>query len=134
MLIAMSGDLDGAEKAIAEAEVLGASHGSVHMIRGQLALHRGDTRKAIEHLEQAVNLLPRSVAAYSLLAEAYTEDGQWDRYEIIFLVLQRYEGSRKPKRPSDEPIGMDVLLGGHRYGRRYDYADQAGLDSFSAPV
>jgi len=85
MLIAMSGDLDGAEKAIAEAEVLGASHGSVRMIRGQLALHRGDTRKAIEHLEQAVKLLPRSVAAFSLLAEAYTEDGQWDRYEIIFI-------------------------------------------------
>jgi tetratricopeptide (TPR) repeat protein len=85
MLIAMSGDLDGAEKAIAEAEVLGASHGSVRMIRGQLALHRGDAHKAVEHLEQAVKLLPRSVAAYSLLAEAYMGDDQWDRYEIIFI-------------------------------------------------
>ncbi len=85
MLIAMSGDLDGAEKAIAEAEVLGASPGSVRMIRGQLALHWGDTRKAIEHLEQAVKLLPRSVAAYSLLAEAYLAHGQGDRYEIVFM-------------------------------------------------
>jgi serine/threonine protein kinase len=85
MLIAMSGDLDGAEKAIGEAEIQGASHGSVRMIRGQLALYRDDARKAIEHLEQAVKLLPRSVAAHSLLAEAYAADGQWDRYEIIFM-------------------------------------------------
>jgi tetratricopeptide (TPR) repeat protein len=85
MLIAMGGDLDGAEDAIAEAEVLGASPGSVRMIRGQLALHRSDVRKAIEHLEQAVKLLPRSVAAYSLLAQAYIDNGQQDRAEIIFI-------------------------------------------------
>jgi serine/threonine protein kinase/tetratricopeptide (TPR) repeat protein len=84
MLIAMSGDLDGAENAIAEAEVLGASPGSVHMVRGQLALHRGDARKAIEHLEQAVKLLPHSVAAYSLLAQAHAWAGQGDRCELIF--------------------------------------------------
>ena len=85
MLIAMSGDLDGAEKAIAEGEVLGASAGSVRMIRGLLALHRGDPRLAIEHLEQAVKLLPHSVAAYSLLARAYLGDGQGDRYESTFI-------------------------------------------------
>jgi serine/threonine protein kinase len=84
MLIAMGGDLDGAEKAIAEAELVDASPGSIRMIRGLLALCRGDTRSAIEHLEQAVKLLPRSVAAYSLLAEAYLTDGQSDRYELIF--------------------------------------------------
>jgi serine/threonine protein kinase/tetratricopeptide (TPR) repeat protein len=84
MLIAMTGDLEGAEKAIAEAEVLGASPGSVHMVRGQLALHRGDARQAIEHLDQAVKLLPRSVAAYSLLAQAYAWSGQADRCELIF--------------------------------------------------
>ncbi len=85
MLIAMGGDLDGAEKAIAEAELLGASPGSVRMIRGLLARHRGDDSKAIEHLDQAVRLLPRSVAAYSLLAEAYIDDGQMSRAEIIFM-------------------------------------------------
>jgi serine/threonine protein kinase len=85
MLIAMSGDLKGAEKAIEEAEVLGASPGSVRMIRGLLAIHRGDSRQAIEHLEQAVKLLPRSVAAYALLAQAYSADGQWDTYESVFL-------------------------------------------------
>jgi serine/threonine protein kinase len=85
MLIAMSGDLEGAEKAIGEAQVLGASPGSVRMIRGLLAFHRGDNRTAIEHLEQAVKLLPRSMAAYSLLAEAYVNDGRSDRFEIIFM-------------------------------------------------
>jgi tetratricopeptide (TPR) repeat protein len=85
MLIAMSGDLEEAEKAIAEAEVLLASPGSVRMIRGLLALHQGNARKAIEHLKQATKLLPRSVAAHSLLAWAYSHDGQWDRYQIIFM-------------------------------------------------
>jgi tetratricopeptide (TPR) repeat protein len=85
MLIAMSGDLDGAEKAITEAEVLGASHGSIRMIRGLLALYRGDAHKAVEHLEQAVKLLPRSVAAHSLLAYAYGADGQYDRAEIVYM-------------------------------------------------
>ena len=47
------------------------------MIRGLLAFHRGDTLKAIEHLDQAVKLLPGSVAAYSLLAAAYGADGRW---------------------------------------------------------
>jgi len=85
MLSAISGDFDGAEKAIAEAEVLGTSHGSVRIVRGLLAIHRGDNRQAIEHLKQAVKLLPRSVAAYSLLAQAYVADGQGDRSEIIFI-------------------------------------------------
>jgi len=85
MFIAMSGDLDGAEQAIAEAEVLGASSGSVRMIRGLLAYYRGDINQAIEHLEQAVKLLPHSVAAYSLLARAYLSDGQGDRYESTLI-------------------------------------------------
>jgi len=85
MLIAMSADLDGADQAIGEAEILGASHGSIRMIRGLLALHRGDSRQAIMHLERAVELLPGSVAAYSLLATAYWAEGQGDRSEIIFM-------------------------------------------------
>jgi tetratricopeptide (TPR) repeat protein len=89
MLIAMTGDLDGAEKAIGEAEVLGTSPGSVRMIRGLLALHWGDAPKAIEHLEQAVKLLPRSVAAHSLLAAAYIGAYQLDRYEIIMDSIEK---------------------------------------------
>jgi serine/threonine protein kinase/Tfp pilus assembly protein PilF len=89
MLMAMSGDFEGAEKAIGEAELLGASHGSVRMIRGQLALHRGDTGQAIEHLEQAVKLLPHSVAAHSLLAHAYGADGQSYRSQITMDAIEK---------------------------------------------
>jgi serine/threonine protein kinase/lipoprotein NlpI len=85
MLIAMGGDLNGAEKAIAEAEKVDASHGSIHMIRGLLALYRGDARPAINELKKAVDLLPQSVAAYALLAYAYAVDGQLDLCQAVFI-------------------------------------------------
>jgi tetratricopeptide (TPR) repeat protein len=85
MLIAMGGDLNGAEKAIAEAEKVDASHGSIRMIRGLLALHRGDCRTAIDELKKAVDLLPQSVAAYALLADAYVADGQYDLCQAVVM-------------------------------------------------
>src|SRR5262249_9570351 len=54
----MSGDLDAAEKATAEAKAAGAPSGQVEMLRGQIALHRGQSREARRHLEGAVRLLP----------------------------------------------------------------------------
>jgi len=89
LLIVTSGDLEGSESAIVEAEALGASPGWIRMVRGQLALHRGDTGKAIEHLKVAVEIFPRSVAAQSMLAEAYSRDGRLDEYEKIFLLLEK---------------------------------------------
>jgi hypothetical protein len=67
---AMSGDLEGAQRAITEAEEAGASPGQVAMLRGQIALHRGRSREAIRHLEEAVGQLPGSVAARAMLAAA----------------------------------------------------------------
>src|SRR5262249_21716972 len=58
LMAAISGDFDGAEKATDEAELLGASAGQVRMLRGQVALHRGDADAALGHLQQAVKLLP----------------------------------------------------------------------------
>jgi tetratricopeptide (TPR) repeat protein len=81
MTAAMSGDLDAAEQATAEAERAGASTGQVHMLRGQIALHRGQSREARGHLEEAVRLLPRSVAAWGMLAAAYADDGNWELYD-----------------------------------------------------
>jgi serine/threonine protein kinase len=78
---AMSGDLDTADQATAEAERAGASPGQVHMLRGQIALHRGQSRDAIRHLEEAVQGLPNNVAARGMLAAAYAEDGHWERYD-----------------------------------------------------
>ena len=89
LLGAMSGDFDGAEKAIAEAELLGASTGQVRMLRGQVAFHRGDLTVAIEHLEQAVKLLPDSVAARAGLILAYHESGQTARFDQLAPELDR---------------------------------------------
>jgi tRNA A-37 threonylcarbamoyl transferase component Bud32 len=78
---AMGGDLEGAEQATAEAELAGASTGQVRMLRGGIALQRGRSQEAIRDLEQAVQLLPNSVAAWGMLAAAYASNGHWDRYE-----------------------------------------------------
>src|SRR5207249_255894 len=60
MMVAMSGDLDAANKAIADAELLGASAGEIRMLRGQLAVYRQDPAEGLPHLQQAVLLLPES--------------------------------------------------------------------------
>jgi hypothetical protein len=53
---------------------------------------------------------------------------------IIILVLQRNKGSRKLRRPADDPMETTFLLGGHRYGRQYDYEAQAGIDAFPQAI
>jgi tetratricopeptide (TPR) repeat protein len=97
LLAAMSGDFDAAEAAIQEAELLEASAGWTRMLRGQVALHRGDSREAVEHLEQAVRLLPDSVAARAMLARACIEEGQADRW---YAMLDDLDAS-VPVTPED---------------------------------
>ena len=63
VLAAASGDFAEAETAIGQAELLGASTGQVRMLRGQVAYHRGEIISATKHLEQAIRLMPDSVAA-----------------------------------------------------------------------
>ncbi len=97
LLAAMSGDLDGAGKAIDEAEGLGASPGQLRLLRGQVASHRGDTPAAIRHLEQAVQLLPDSVAARAMLALACYHSPQVTRTEQLFRELEKMS----PSTPED---------------------------------
>jgi tetratricopeptide (TPR) repeat protein len=94
---AMSGDLDGADKAIGEAESLGASPGQVHMLRGQVAFHRGDVAAATDELEHAVRLLPESVAARAMLTLAYYNGGQTALMEQAWQHL----GPMTPSTPED---------------------------------
>ena len=54
------------------------------MLRGQVALHQGQSGVAVEHLEQAVRLLPESVAARAMLCLAVSYDGRWDQ-SILML-------------------------------------------------
>jgi len=80
LVAATGGDLRAAQKAIAKAELLGASTGQVHVLQGQVALHSGKTQDALDHLKQAVNLLPDSVMARGMLAVAYAYNGEWNQY------------------------------------------------------
>jgi RNA polymerase sigma factor (sigma-70 family) len=94
---AMSGDLDAADQATAEAEHAGASAGQLRMLRGQIALHRGQSKEARQHLEEAVRLLPKNVAAWGMLAAAYAADGHWERYDKAIREMDRLT----PSTPED---------------------------------
>ena len=65
--------------------------------RGQVALHRGHSQDARQHLEEAVRLLPDSVAARGMLAAAYASDGQWEWYERTIREMEQLT----PKTPED---------------------------------
>jgi tetratricopeptide (TPR) repeat protein len=94
---AMSGDAEGAAAAIDEAESLGASPGRMHLLRGQVAFHQGDVEAAVGHLEQAVSLMPDSVAARAMLALACFYSGRGTRYGELELELDRMT----PRTPED---------------------------------
>jgi tetratricopeptide (TPR) repeat protein len=87
--VATSGDLKRTDDAIKEIEALGASTGQVRLLRGVVAYFRQDAEGAIGELEQAVKLLPESVAARALLAMSYTDYGQPERAEQLILDLQQ---------------------------------------------
>jgi len=101
LIEAMSGDFEDAEKSIDDAELLGASTGQVRMLRGHVAFHRGDEAKAIQHLEQAVHLIPvgksGAVAARAMLAIAYLNSFEFSR----FLGLSNELDPLAPITPDD---------------------------------
>ena len=86
---AMGGDFPNAEKALDEAVLLGATIGQIRLLRGQFALHRGQTKEALDHLEEAARLLPNNVAAQAILFLAYLDAGQYDRFYIRINELER---------------------------------------------
>jgi tetratricopeptide (TPR) repeat protein len=96
-LVATSGDLKRTDEAIKEIEPLGASTGQVRLLRGIVAYFRGDAEAAIKELKQAIKLLPESVAARALLAQAYTDYGQQERGEQVILEMQQLS----PTSPED---------------------------------
>ncbi|MCI0701971.1 MAG: protein kinase [Planctomycetia bacterium] len=65
ILAAMTGDFPAAEAAIDEALANGASPGESRVLRGYVAHHRGDTVAALDHLTNAVELMPKSVSAHA---------------------------------------------------------------------
>ena len=87
LLAAMSGEFDRAQAAIERAELLRVDLGWVRMLQGHLALQQGRAHQAVADLEQAVRLLPNSVAAQAMLARACREDGRWERYYAVAEAL-----------------------------------------------
>jgi tetratricopeptide (TPR) repeat protein len=87
LMAAISGDFDGSEKSVDEAELFGASAGQVRMLRGEVAFHRGEIDKAIQHLEQAVKLVPvgeaGAVGRRAMLALAYLNAYQFPRFNEL---------------------------------------------------
>jgi serine/threonine protein kinase len=96
-LKAMSGDFEGAEEAVHEAERAGVSAGQVRMLRGLLAYYSGKTRESLEHFQQAVELLPDSVAARSMLAVASYVNGRPGDLEKNLAVAE----ALSPTSPED---------------------------------
>jgi serine/threonine protein kinase len=77
MAAALAVDLTGAERAVVEAEQLGASLGETHLLRGFIALYSGRADEAVIHLEETAKLMPGSVSARALLANAHAEAADW---------------------------------------------------------
>jgi tetratricopeptide (TPR) repeat protein len=96
-LVASSGDLNRTDSAIKEIEELGASTGQVRLLRGVVAYFRLDVKRAVNELEQAVKLLPGSVAARALLAMSYAEIELFDKYERSIVEMAELS----PSSPED---------------------------------
>jgi tetratricopeptide (TPR) repeat protein len=96
-LVATAGDLKRTEDAIKEIETLGGSVGQVRLLRGVVAYFRQDQESAISELEQAVKLLPQSVAARALLAMCYADYGQPDRQGPLLREIRNLS----PSTPED---------------------------------
>jgi serine/threonine protein kinase/tetratricopeptide (TPR) repeat protein len=122
LLVALSGDLAEADNVISDAKKLGASTGRVLMLRGQVALHSGRPNDAIQYLEKAVELLPESVAARSMLADAYMTTDQWDKYTRTMLQVEQLQ-----PQTSD-----DYLFKGHALSSGWDF--EGGLDMIEKAV
>jgi hypothetical protein len=75
LVAAMGGEFESAQAATREAELLGAHPGWVRMLHGQIKLHRGEPREAINDLRQAVELMPDSIAARAMLVWAHFFSG-----------------------------------------------------------
>ena len=110
ILAARGGETAAAEAAIDRAEALGLPPGQVHMLRGQLNLQELRPDEAIRDLEQAVRLLPGSVAAKALLTLACYDAGENDRGDKLTEELEKMP----PQTPEDflfkGQVGSDPRL------------------------
>ncbi len=88
LVVALTGDLKATEHAIADAERAGVSADWLHMLRGQVAFHRGEYSAAIEHLHLAASTRKPTVAATAMLATAHLAAGSWEDYETLMNEIE----------------------------------------------
>jgi serine/threonine protein kinase len=86
-LAALAGDLKGADKAIDEAEQLGASPAQLLLLRGHLNLQAGEFQDACDKLSEVVKQRPNSLAAHALLAKAYESNEEHEKCAEIVKLL-----------------------------------------------
>jgi tetratricopeptide (TPR) repeat protein len=96
-LAAIGCQFDEAEQALRDAERLGASAGQVRMLRGWIDCFSDRTTEAVGDLEQAVNLLPQSVAARAMLSFAYGRIGEWEKANQALREMEELS----PQSPED---------------------------------
>ncbi len=89
MLHAMSGNFEQADRAVAEAEQVGASPAEVSLRRGIVAFYRAQGDQATQHLEKALEARPNWVAAQGMLALAYGYQGRGEEMTRIQKRLEQ---------------------------------------------
>ena len=88
LVVALTGDLKATEHAIADAERADVSADWLHMLRGQVAFHRGEYSVAIEQLRSAASTRKPTVAATAMLATAHLAAGSWEDYETLIEEIE----------------------------------------------
>ncbi len=120
MTAALAADLPAAEKAVAEAELLGASPGETRLLRGFIALYSGRGAEAVGHLEQASRLMPDSVSARALLSFAHTLADDWPASRRVVA-----EAAALPLRTAEDKLFLGQAIGVHRPAEGLALMDEA---------
>ena len=139
MTAAMAADLPAAAKWVDEAELLGASPGEIRLLRGFIAKYNGNPTEAIEHLQQAVRLMPESVSARALLAVGLSDILDWQSAQRVLEEASALT-PRTPEdklflgsaiaifKPADGLRLMDEALTGRPLGIGHALRGEAQLD------
>jgi serine/threonine protein kinase len=97
VLAAMRDDTFGVKQGLDDVKTYGASEAEFAFLEGQIALHRGESVKAIASLSRAAQLAPDWPAAQAVLLRAYRDAGQFDEFYNRLLNLKQLE----PHTPED---------------------------------
>ena len=85
-----------------------------------------------------IGVSARSIVMFEYLKRCPEEGFVTGAYDLVpqraRLVLQRYEGSRKLRRPADGTFQEGDSWKEARHGRRHDFEDQTGFDAVLARV